>query len=1070
MTDNIVDITVRVTDKATAGLAAIEESAKASGSAAGGNFASEFDRATTGGGGGLLSAMFGGDAGSVVSDAERAGQQAGQGLGRGMEQKFSSSLGSGLLSGLLGTSGGTKLFSSAGNTVVQDAAAQGEKIAQGLAQGLDEGFGSASSELGSLGTLLAGISDEEITPSIDLQGFSEAESEIASLESDLRSFSGADASIGLSGTAEDVAELKTLGAELDEVGDKHVSPSVSLSGGAETIAEAETVKAGLDSVAASSKSAGGEASGLGESLGFLAEPMGALIAAGIVLSPVILAVGVGIGGFAAAAYSAAKPIIAASEATGGLKANLDSLDPAQQQVAKGLLGLESEFGQFSQSMQPEVFSAFNSGLSIAKTLLGDMEPVAKAAGGALDTVLQNVAKDFQSGEWQQFFQFLAQNAAPDVQLLGSLFINLANDLPPLLEQLQPGAEGLLRMASGAAVLAGDLDALDPALTQGSVSAARMHQSNGSLLGDFVSMIDKAKEATSQVTGLGQSTSSAATSISSAGGSAQKAAPQVGTLAGDVAILGTASSTAAQQTSALTDEWSIFVGKAVGDQQAVLSVATAFDSFNSAVKTSGADSDAAQTAFLGIISAMGSGLSTLQSSGATLNQINGFYQVNIEKLTALHGLNATQEQDIQGVVKSYDAWANSTSGLTTKTIAATAELKNDFLAQIGGIAAKAPAVTQDITNITDSILKTGTESSATKAARDQLISDLENAGVSAQKATSLVNNLTTALGKVPRSVSTSVAVKASAQGTLDAIAHLPGSAGSTQDSLLFTSNAAGGYISGPGGPTSDDILSWLSDGEYVVKAAAVSKYGTGMLDAINGMHYADGGSVNLGGPQAFMASNEATWATAAVKDFMSSSIGAFQSQLKAAEASELSATLLHPSGSGVSVQSLMQSMAASVGWTGAEWTALNNVEMREAGYNLSATNPSSGAYGLAQFINGAGEYAQYGGSSATAPGQITGMLNYIKQRYGDPEAAWAHEVAYGWYDHGGWLQPGYTLAYNGTGAPEPVGAAALGASTVRLEISGSGGSAFDQFMLTWMRENVRLKGGGSVQKAFGYGTG
>lgn len=51
---------------------------------------------------------------------------------------------------------------------------------------------------------------------------------------------------------------------------------------------------------------------------------------------------------------------------------------------------------------------------------------------------------------------------------------------------------------------------------------------------------------------------------------------------------------------------------------------------------------------------------------------------------------------------------------------------------------------------------------------------------------------------------------------------------------------GGYISGPGTPTSDSILATfgsgamarVSDSEYVVKAAAVRKYGVKMLDAIN----------------------------------------------------------------------------------------------------------------------------------------------------------------------------------------------------------------------------------------------
>jgi len=45
-------------------------------------------------------------------------------------------------------------------------------------------------------------------------------------------------------------------------------------------------------------------------------------------------------------------------------------------------------------------------------------------------------------------------------------------------------------------------------------------------------------------------------------------------------------------------------------------------------------------------------------------------------------------------------------------------------------------------------------------------------------------------------------------------------------------ASGGYISGPGTPTSDSIPALLSDGEYVIKAASVDKFGTRFLDSVN----------------------------------------------------------------------------------------------------------------------------------------------------------------------------------------------------------------------------------------------
>lgn len=56
------------------------------------------------------------------------------------------------------------------------------------------------------------------------------------------------------------------------------------------------------------------------------------------------------------------------------------------------------------------------------------------------------------------------------------------------------------------------------------------------------------------------------------------------------------------------------------------------------------------------------------------------------------------------------------------------------------------------------------------------------------------------------------------------------------------SAAGGYISGPGTGTSDSIPARLSNGEYVVKASSVRKYGTAMLGDINEGRYANGGLV------------------------------------------------------------------------------------------------------------------------------------------------------------------------------------------------------------------------------------
>lgn len=55
-------------------------------------------------------------------------------------------------------------------------------------------------------------------------------------------------------------------------------------------------------------------------------------------------------------------------------------------------------------------------------------------------------------------------------------------------------------------------------------------------------------------------------------------------------------------------------------------------------------------------------------------------------------------------------------------------------------------------------------------------------------------------------------------------------------------AAGGLLQGPGTGTSDSIPLWGSNHEYMVRAAAVRKYGVGFFDDLNAMRLAKGGLV------------------------------------------------------------------------------------------------------------------------------------------------------------------------------------------------------------------------------------
>lgn len=97
------------------------------------------------------------------------------------------------------------------------------------------------------------------------------------------------------------------------------------------------------------------------------------------------------------------------------------------------------------------------------------------------------------------------------------------------------------------------------------------------------------------------------------------------------------------------------------------------------------------------------------------------------------------------------------------------------------------------------------------------------------------------------------------------------------------------------------------------------------------------------------------------------------------------------------QALARILAAPYGWaTGTQWEDLVSLWNRESGWNITATNPTSGAYGIPQALP-ATKMASAGSDwKYSAATQISWGLAYIKQRYGSPEAAWAHEEANGWY--------------------------------------------------------------------------
>ncbi|WP_149549700.1 transglycosylase SLT domain-containing protein [Streptomyces marokkonensis] len=81
---------------------------------------------------------------------------------------------------------------------------------------------------------------------------------------------------------------------------------------------------------------------------------------------------------------------------------------------------------------------------------------------------------------------------------------------------------------------------------------------------------------------------------------------------------------------------------------------------------------------------------------------------------------------------------------------------------------------------------------------------------------------------------------------------------------------------------------------------------------------------------------------------------------------------------------------------AEFQCFSNIVQHESGWNPTATNASSGAYGLVQALP-ASKMASAGSDWKTNPAtQIKWGLDYMKDRYGSACGAWSFWQANNWY--------------------------------------------------------------------------
>ena len=90
------------------------------------------------------------------------------------------------------------------------------------------------------------------------------------------------------------------------------------------------------------------------------------------------------------------------------------------------------------------------------------------------------------------------------------------------------------------------------------------------------------------------------------------------------------------------------------------------------------------------------------------------------------------------------------------------------------------------------------------------------------------------------------------------------------------------------------------------------------------------------------------------------------------------------------------MLGDYGWPSSEFDCLDSLWVGESNWDHTATNPTSGAYGIPQSLP-AEKMAAAGSDWRTNPAtQIEWGLSYIEDRYGSPCAANSFKMSNGWY--------------------------------------------------------------------------
>lgn len=254
-----------------------------------------------------------------------------------------------------------------------------------------------------------------------------------------------------------------------------------------------------------------------------------------------------------------------------------------------------------------------------------------------------------------------------------------------------------------------------------------------------------------------------------------------------------------------------------------------------------------------------------AAGGAATDVDGLKKA-LDELNGIHLSARAAARDFQAAVDD----ASGAVRRNGKSMAITSEKGRENQAALDKVASSANDLAKSVLDETGSEAKMR---SSLAASREQLVSTARRFGLSKSAAERYADSVLAVPEKVTTRVTTpgldaAKSKVASYKSYLDSVPAVVRSsiqvsqftrkvttydtkfAPQTQSPLVRRSppfRASGGLLRGPGTGTSDSILARVSDGEYVVQAAAVKAIGVDTLDKLNAARgYATGGAVDVSG--------------------------------------------------------------------------------------------------------------------------------------------------------------------------------------------------------------------------------